>query len=69
MEDSVSFAPNASGKKSRYRKLEGKISDLSKRIRDNDKILDYILCERVSESVKQTRCRVNVNDVKPYMNP
>ena len=40
MEDSVSFAPNASGKKSCYRKLEGEISDLSKRIRDNVKILD-----------------------------
>ena len=39
MEDPVSFVPNASGKKSRYRKLEGKFSDLSKRIRDDDKIL------------------------------
>ena len=50
----------------RRRGNDGQISDFSKRIRDMDKILDAILCKRVSESVKQAHCPLNVNDVKPY---
>ena len=53
MEDSMSFAPNASGKKSRYRNLEGRISDLSKHIRDNDKILDSIICEKSQKALSK----------------